>query len=443
MKKCKILITALFLMVGIMICKTDASAYVEENGNCGNNGANVTWELDDQGVLTISGTGKMMDYVTSSDTPLPFYDIKKVVIQYGVTHIGNYAFSCSLLTSVTIPSSVTSIGKEAFISCDNLTSVIIPDSVTSIGERAFSFCDNLASVVTTNGIKKIDESVFEFCPKLVCEKCGYSSIKNYKLHVDIDWSLFKVTKKATRTKEGSGYDYCSKCKRRLKNCTIPKLKAEISNWASISLNPGIKSLKIKMKNAIAGDKIILKVGKKTYKKTVTKTDAKRKYAKIKFNKLSEGKKVKLIIKDKKGKTQDSANGTVGYERPNFVATIMYYDTRDCYFGVMIQNCECKTLTVYRSGKIENSRYKIYDRKLKSKSTIKIKPGQKKEIRFYHSGSPTMESTFYNYIYAKIKYDGKTYSWRTSEAHSCYKTKKWKETYIMSYDEFEEWCDRCW
>ena len=64
--------------------------------------------------------------------------IKKVVIEDGVTNIGNSAFDyCYKLTSVTIPNSVTSIGSAAFYGCHSLTSVTIPNSVTSIGSNAF------------------------------------------------------------------------------------------------------------------------------------------------------------------------------------------------------------------------------------------------------------------------------------------------------------------
>ena len=70
---------------------------------------------------------------------------------YSVTSIGYSAFySCSGLTSITIPNSVTSIGKWAFQSCSSLTSVTIPNSVTSIGNMAFAYCSGLTSVTLPN-----------------------------------------------------------------------------------------------------------------------------------------------------------------------------------------------------------------------------------------------------------------------------------------------------
>ncbi len=102
-------------------------------------GDNVTWSLDN-GTLTISGTGDMYNSDMFDSTPWygSLSSIKKVVIEQGVTSVGDYAFQeCANLTSVTIPDSVTSIGDGAFYYCSGLTSVTIPDTVTSIGTDAF------------------------------------------------------------------------------------------------------------------------------------------------------------------------------------------------------------------------------------------------------------------------------------------------------------------
>ena len=104
------------------------------------NEGNLTWKLDANGTLTISGTGAMKDY-NDDDNPSPVYqnsNVKKVVIEKGVTSVGDYAFrSCNNLTSIMISNSVTSIGNCAIEDCMSLTSVTIPGSVSSIGEYAF------------------------------------------------------------------------------------------------------------------------------------------------------------------------------------------------------------------------------------------------------------------------------------------------------------------
>ena len=126
-----------FLVLLAVLCLCFV-ALAESSGKCGDN---LTWILDDNDVLTISGTGKMgtgkmEDYGWG---PWNGYNVKAVIIENGVTSIGEYAFySCDSLTSISISKSVTSIGDGAFFGCTSLKSVSIPNSVTSIGDSAFS-----------------------------------------------------------------------------------------------------------------------------------------------------------------------------------------------------------------------------------------------------------------------------------------------------------------
>ena len=137
-------------MIASLLPATALAADIVDRGTCGaeGNGSNLTWTLDSEGVLTISGSGGMHGY-GSSDAP--WYGsrsrVKSAVIAEGVTSIGESAFeNCGSLTSVTIPNSVTSIGRYAFYYCTSLTSVTIPDSVTSIGGSAFYNCTSLTDV---------------------------------------------------------------------------------------------------------------------------------------------------------------------------------------------------------------------------------------------------------------------------------------------------------
>ena len=126
---------------------------------------NLTWTLYEDGTLTISGTGAMKSYRNDDSPAVQKKDnVKKVVIEDGVTSIGESAFySCKSLTSITIPDSVTSIENYAFDNCINLTSITIPKSVTSIRNDAFYGCNNLTvylengSTLTSNALG-VDES---------------------------------------------------------------------------------------------------------------------------------------------------------------------------------------------------------------------------------------------------------------------------------------------
>ncbi len=155
------LTTVLFTALAFEASAADTVA----SGTCGVDGDNLTWTLDSEGTLTISGEGAMADW---SYFGAPWYSysssIKTVVIGDSVTSIGKDAFSsCKSLISVTIGDSVTSIGDYAFNICSSLASVTIPDSVTSIGTCAFAWCDALTSVTIGDSVTSIGDNAFFHC----------------------------------------------------------------------------------------------------------------------------------------------------------------------------------------------------------------------------------------------------------------------------------------
>ena len=146
---------------GITASAEDAGAKTWNEGN-------LTWTLDAEGTMTISGSGEMKSYrIPDSPATQKKDSVNKVVIQEGVTSIGEYAFNgCSSLTSIEIPESVTSIGNGAFEWCSSLTSITIPGSVTSIGENAFYNCTGLISINILEGVTSIGGSAFGYCSSL-------------------------------------------------------------------------------------------------------------------------------------------------------------------------------------------------------------------------------------------------------------------------------------
>ncbi len=198
------------------------AAGVIASGTCGDN---LTWTLDEDRTLTISGYGDMDDYTDSSSAPWVSYRsyIWDVVISDGVTTISRYAFyDCTKISSVTISESVTSIGSYAFSGCSCLekiywnakniadftsdsyvfqyagtagkgidivfgdtvetipaylfymkystelkvTSVTIGENVTSIGNDAFYGCTSLTSITIPDSVTRIGASAFCGCTGL-------------------------------------------------------------------------------------------------------------------------------------------------------------------------------------------------------------------------------------------------------------------------------------
>ena len=140
------------------------SANAASSGTCGEN---LTWTLSSNGTLTISGTGKMTDFKTSP----PWYankdSIKSVILNKGITHIGNYAFNFHRnLTDVKIPDGVQTIGTYAFATCFNLKEIALPHSVTGIWSNAFYEANALTNVAMSENLTALGDMAFADCSSL-------------------------------------------------------------------------------------------------------------------------------------------------------------------------------------------------------------------------------------------------------------------------------------
>ena len=158
----------LFAVIGI-----DSLTVSADNPTSGTCGDNLTWEYNESTyTLTIYGMGEMNGYSSDYNKTAPwksFYEtMKTVLINDGVTSIGNYAFyECTELTSISLPDSISSIGQYAFYNCSNLTDIIIPNGVENIGNWAFHSCSGLVNITISNSISIIGYHVFSYCTSLI------------------------------------------------------------------------------------------------------------------------------------------------------------------------------------------------------------------------------------------------------------------------------------
>ncbi len=194
--------TRLIIVLALLLAVT---AWGRKSGKCG---PNATWEFEN-GVMTISGTGEMVELQRSSEgtvwakgirvgeittlkvgegitSVIGFYNcsnltsvslpstlkrvdrdafsscksLTSITIPQGVISIRNYAFAHSGLTYIVLPEGVDSIGPEAFWSCKDLQSIALPSTLTFIGHEAFQDCESLESLTIPNSVKTLGQHMF-------------------------------------------------------------------------------------------------------------------------------------------------------------------------------------------------------------------------------------------------------------------------------------------
>jgi hypothetical protein len=163
-----------------------------------------------QGQLTyITNTGGESITITGYEGTPGIVNIPSAINGLPVTAIEQSAFSYKLLTSITIPGSVTNIGTEAFQYCYYLTNLVISNGVTSIGARAFVNCTNLGNVTIPESVTNFENSIFEYCYVLsnVTLTVGLTSI-GAEMFSDC-YALTSVAIPGTVTNIGtSSFSYC-------------------------------------------------------------------------------------------------------------------------------------------------------------------------------------------------------------------------------------------
>ena len=213
---------------------TETTGNIIDSGTCGEQ---ATWILYLDGTMIISGVGETNSFTVPWQGFVS--QIKKIVIDYGITSVGAGMFSgSSNLTEVSIPDSVTAIGFNAFSNCTNLTFISIPDSVETIGYCAFAGCENLSSIKLSNSIKSISGGeIFAGCEKLnnLVIPEGVISIYGYNFMGCNSLTTITLPKSLTLIGDDAFYD-CN-------NITDIFYNGTEEQWNLVSINMGNDSIK--------------------------------------------------------------------------------------------------------------------------------------------------------------------------------------------------------
>lgn len=276
---------------------------LEKSGSCGANLTFAVTEDNDVTTVTISGTGDMTNYrvtgiLTSGVSPfIGKKEIDRVVIEDGVTSIGDYAFAgCDNMTELVMANTVTSIGAYSFYKTSKLDSanistniqtigisafrgshipeVILPDTLTSLGMRAFFECTHIENLSIGKGITTIPREAFESCNSMkdvnigenvtsieesAFEKAWFEDVTWPKALNSIGTSAFKETKFAKaveipNTVETIGNTAFNQC--RAEKIVVPNSVKIIGNLAFSSAE-GLDKIIFEMDSAEIGDTILV------------------------------------------------------------------------------------------------------------------------------------------------------------------------------------------
>ena len=223
------------------ICSRCGETYAV-TGVCGED---LTWKLDYEGTMTISGTGDMYDYAMYGEAVAPWTelaaDIKAVVAEEGVTSIGNFAFvDCANLTTVSLPDSLIEVGESAFRNCTALTTVDFGTGLEMVSGYAFMNCASLTAADLGDKVEIIGNSAFFACSNLAEVNLGESLLGINTLAFSECTSLTEITMPDTLTALGSDvFNGCSAL-------TSVKLSDGLTNLPAYTFNECVSLVDVKL-----------------------------------------------------------------------------------------------------------------------------------------------------------------------------------------------------
>ena len=191
---------------GANVAETQQAELKIAEGSCGNK---LTWTLSNDGVLEISGEGKMYDFYfeakegENSFNPWTLYRdrIKKVVVKDGVEYIGNFAFfGFAELEETQIADSVKEIGENAFEGCEKLDKTTLPEAFTEPATEAVTEAATEEETTEAVAEKAVVEETTKNSPIVVKEEeeavgAGTVSVANCSVRLSVGSYLYDGTAK--------------------------------------------------------------------------------------------------------------------------------------------------------------------------------------------------------------------------------------------------------
>ena len=141
----------------------DDTLQILASGTFGAQSNNLTWTVDRNYTLTISGSGEMEFFNASEPWAEYRYQLRKIVVEEGVTNLSNVFRLHNQVTEVSLPNTLRVIEAQAFDQCSSITHLELPESVDSIGEGVFYLCESLQEIRIPSRVTMINSSLFRGC----------------------------------------------------------------------------------------------------------------------------------------------------------------------------------------------------------------------------------------------------------------------------------------
>ena len=239
-----------------VICLALAQAWGQTtlaSGTCGaeGDGSNITWTLTSDSTLTLSGTGAVADFTESTQPwEAHLYSIRTAVVGEGVTHIGDYfLYSCTSLTSVSLPAGLTSIGDGFLEICNDITSLDLPEGLTSVGNGFLNNCSELTSITLPAGLESVGDEFLYWCENLdsITLPEGLTSVGDGFLSYCIELDSLTLPEGLTSV----GDEFLFRCTA-LTSLTLPEGLASVGNYFLYNCSD-LTSLTLPAGLTVAGD----------------------------------------------------------------------------------------------------------------------------------------------------------------------------------------------